>query len=102
MDRSETEGPHVMPEPLRGKVHRRLSLIEGQIRGLCKMLENDRPCAEILVQLSSVKEAMRGVTRIVVRNHLERCATDGIMSGDPDKIEKARDEIMAMLSRHAR
>lgn len=49
----------VMPE-LRDKAHRRLSSIEGQIRGLKKMLEDERPCIEVLMQLSAAQEALRG------------------------------------------
>jgi DNA-binding FrmR family transcriptional regulator len=59
MEELELLNRHVMPE-LRDKAYRRLSSIEGQMRGLKKMLEEDRPCMDILVQLSAAQEAMRG------------------------------------------
>lgn len=63
-------------------VQDRLSRIEGQVRGVARMVENQRPCAEVLAQLASIEAALRGVSRTVLRNYLERCATDAIRSGD--------------------
>lgn len=91
----------VMPE-LRDKAYRRLSSIEGQVRGLKKMLEEDRPCMEILVQLSAAQEALRGVTKLMMRNYLERCAAEGIQAGDPDKQKAVYDEIMDVFFKHVR
>lgn len=64
------------------KLQTRLSRIEGQVRGVAGMLEQQRPCIEVLQQLASVQAALRGVTKDVLRNYLERCATDAIRSGD--------------------
>ena len=60
----------------------RLSRIEGQVKGVAKMVEAQRPCLEVLQQLASVQAAMKGVTKTVLRNYLERCATDAIRSGE--------------------
>lgn len=60
----------------------RLNRIEGQVRGVSRMLGEQRPCIEVLQQLASVQAALRGVTKEVLRNYLERCATDAIRSGD--------------------
>ena len=57
----------------------RLSRFEGQVSGVSRMIEQQRPCMEVLQQLAS---ALRGVTKTVLRNYLERCATDAIRSGD--------------------
>ena len=54
---------------------KRLRRIEGQVRGLQKMVEEDRYCADILTQISSVHEALRAVGRELMRNHLKHCAT---------------------------
>src|SRR5262245_14390048 len=54
---------------------KRLRRIEGQIRGLQRMVEEDRYCADILTQISSVHEALRSVGRELVRNHLKHCAS---------------------------
>jgi DNA-binding FrmR family transcriptional regulator len=60
----------------------RLNRIEGQVRGVARMVESQRPCLEVLQQLASVQAAFRGVTKTVLRNYLERCATDAIRSGE--------------------
>jgi DNA-binding FrmR family transcriptional regulator len=60
----------------------RLSRIEGQVRGVARMVEGQRPCLEVLQQLASVQAALKGVTKTVLRNYLERCATDAIRSGE--------------------
>ncbi len=52
----------------------RLRRIEGQIRGLQKMVEDDRYCADVITQIASVQEALRGVARNLMRNHLHHCA----------------------------
>ena len=80
----------------------RLRRIEGQIRGLQKMVEDERYCADVLMQLSSVQEALRGVGRALLHNHLKHCATEAIRSGDPDKAEAMYDELMELMYKNAR
>ena len=63
---------------------RRLRRIEGQVRGLQKMVEEDRYCAEIMTQISSVHEALRAVGRELMRNHLKHCATEAIRAGNSE------------------
>ena len=58
----------------------RLRRIEGQVRGLHKMVEEDRYCADVMMQISSVHEALRAVGRELMRNHLKHCATSAIRS----------------------
>ena len=79
----------------------RLRRIEGQVRGLQKMLEEDRYCADILTQISSVHEALRSVARELMRNHLKHCATTAIRSGD-DKAEAMYDELVELMHKHMR
>jgi DNA-binding FrmR family transcriptional regulator len=81
---------------------RRLRLIEGQVRGLQKMVEDDRYCADIMVQISSVQQAMRGVGRALMRNHLKHCATKAIASGDPKQSEAMYDELLELIYKHSR
>ena len=57
---------------------RRLRRIEGQVRGLHKMVEDGRYCADIITQVASVQEALRGVGRELMRNHLKHCAAAAI------------------------
>ena len=71
----------------------RLSRIEGQVRGVSRMLEDQRPCIEVLQQLASAQAAMRGVTKDVLRNYLERCATDAIRSEDATVYDQLMEAI---------
>jgi DNA-binding FrmR family transcriptional regulator len=72
----------IYAEELNRELLDRLSRIEGQVRGVARMVEGQRPCLEVLQQLASVQAALKGVTKSVLRNYLERCATDAIRSGD--------------------
>ena len=80
---------------------RRLRLIEGQVRGLQKMVDEDRYCADILMQVSSVHEALRSVSRELMRNHLKHCATAAIKWG-PETAEPMYDELVDLMYRHSR
>ena len=80
---------------------RRLRRIEGQVRGLQKMVEEDRYCADILTQISSVQEALRAVGRELVRNHLKHCATAAIRTGAAEA-EGMYDELVDMMYKHVR
>jgi DNA-binding FrmR family transcriptional regulator len=79
----------------------RLRRIEGQVRGLQKMVEADRYCADILTQLSSVEEALRAVARELMRNHLKHCATRAMRAGS-DEAEAMVNELVDLLHRHGR
>ena len=80
---------------------KRLRRIEGQVRGLQKMVEEDRYCADILTQISSVQEALRSVGRELMRNHLKHCAAAAIRSSDAEA-EAMYDELVEMMFRHNR
>ena len=80
----------------------RLRRIEGQIRGLQKMVEEDRYCADIMVQVSAVQEALRTVGRALMRNHLRHCAAEAIGKGSPAAAEAMYDELLELIYKHAR
>ena len=80
---------------------KRLRRIEGQIRGLQKMVEEDRYCPDILVQVSSVQEALRSVGRELMRNHLKHCATHAFRQGN-EEAEAMYDELVELFHKHAR
>ena len=80
---------------------KRLRRIEGQVRGLHKMVEEDRYCADILTQIASVHEALRGVGRELMRNHLKHCATSAIRTGQGEA-EMMYDELVDMMYTHSR
>lgn len=81
---------------------RRLRRIEGQVRGLQRMVEEDRYCADILTQVSSAQEALRAVARALMRNHLAHCATHAIRSGSTEERQAMYDELLEMIYKNAR
>jgi DNA-binding FrmR family transcriptional regulator len=78
----------------------RLRRIEGQVRGLHKMVEEDRYCPDILMQVASVQEALKGVSRQLVRNHLSHCARRALQGSD-EQAQEAVDELIAVWAKHA-
>ena len=80
---------------------KRLRRIEGQVRGLQKMVEADRYCADIMVQISSVSEALRSVGRELMRNHLRHCASAAIKSGGTDA-DAMYDELIDLIYKSGR
>lgn len=79
----------------------RLKRIEGQVRGLHRMVEGDRYCADILAQLSAVHEALRGVGRELMRNHLRHCLAHA-QKTDSDAAEVMYDELVELMYKNAR
>jgi DNA-binding FrmR family transcriptional regulator len=80
---------------------KRLRRIEGQVRGLQKMVDEDRYCADIMTQIASVHEALRAVGRELMRNHLKYCAATAIRA-DGDRAEAMYDELVDLMYRHSR
>jgi DNA-binding FrmR family transcriptional regulator len=80
----------------------RLRRIEGQIRGLQKMVEEERYCADIIVQIASVQEALRGVARNLMKNHLQHCAAKALASRKPKETAEMYDELLELIYSHLR
>jgi DNA-binding FrmR family transcriptional regulator len=91
----------VDPE-LKESNRKRLRRIEGQIRGLQKMVEDDRYCADIIVQIASVQEALRGVARNLMKNHLHHCAAKALASGKSKDTAAMYDELLELIYTHLR
>ena len=90
----------VDPEIKKANV-KRLRRIEGQIRGLQKMVEEDRYCTDIIVQISSVQEALRGIGRALMRNHLRHCTTKALKEGG-EQAGEMHDELLDVIYKHLR
>lgn len=80
---------------------KRLRRIEGQVRGLQRMVEEDRYCADIMTQIASVHEALRSVGRELMRNHLRHCAATAIRAGEAEA-EAMYDELLDLMYRTVR
>jgi len=91
-----------MDPAIRASVLQRLKRIEGQVRGLQRMVEDERYCADVLMQIASAHEALRGVGKLLMRNHLEHCVTEALRSGDALAAERAYGEVLDLMYRHAR
>jgi CsoR family transcriptional regulator, copper-sensing transcriptional repressor len=81
---------------------KRLRRIEGQMRGLQRMVEEERYCADIIVQIASAQEALRGVARNLMKNHLKNCATKALLSGKPKDATAMYDELLELIYTHLR
>ncbi|MEO5511492.1 MAG: metal-sensitive transcriptional regulator [Longimicrobiales bacterium] len=80
---------------------KRLKRIEGQVRGLQRMIEEDRYCVDTMTQVASAQEALRAVGRELMRNHLKHCATSAIRESD-ERAEEMFDELIDMMYKRVR
>ena len=80
-----------MDEKSKAKVTRRLKLLEGQLRGLQKMVENDTYCIDVITQTSAVKQGLSNVEDVLLENHLDHCVHHQMSSGQAGK---AKDEVL--------
>jgi CsoR family transcriptional regulator, copper-sensing transcriptional repressor len=86
---------------LKDRNQKRLRRIEGQVRGLQRMVEEERYCADIMTQIASVQEALRSVGRELMRNHLKHCAASAIRSGEASA-EAMYDELIDLMYKNVR
>lgn len=77
----------------------RLKRVEGQVRGISKMVRDDKPCPEVLHQLNATGAALQGVAALVLRNYLDNCVTAAIRSGDKRRTDDTITELMDVLKR---
>jgi DNA-binding FrmR family transcriptional regulator len=91
-----------MRKDSKASLQKRLSRIEGQVRGLSKMVEEERYCIDIVTQISAVRAALRRVEEEVLRDHVAHCVEHAISSGSKaDQREKIA-ELMAVIGRSDR
>ena len=79
----------------------RLRRVEGQVRGLQKMVEDDRYCADVLTQIGAVQEALRAVGRELLRHHLRHCVATDLAAGG-ERSDATCDELVELFYRNAR
>jgi len=95
-------GKEVILPAARKDAATRLNRIEGQIKGIRKMVEEGRYCVEVLGQISAVHEALRGVGKLIMRNYLENCVTSSLRSGSKEKAKKVYEELMDAVYKFAK
>ena len=91
-----------MKSETKGSVAQRLARIEGQVRGLAQMVEQDRYCLDVVAQVRAAKSALAKVEQMVLADHLGSCVEQAIVSGDPDAHRKKVAELIEVFSRSDR
>lgn len=81
---------------------KRLNKIEGQVRGITRMVENHRYCVDIAMQISAVRAALQRVEEAILKDHIGHCVAHAIASGEPVEQEKKVAELMDVLGRSNR
>jgi DNA-binding FrmR family transcriptional regulator len=87
------------PDP---KLLSRLSRIEGQVRGVSRMIEEERYCIEVLDQIQAIKAALKKVEEEILKGHAEHCVAHAIASGDKGDQKQKFNELIELLGRYAR
>jgi len=95
--------PHAMgiAEPAKREILQRLARARGQVEGIQRMVRDERYCPDILQQFAAVHSALRGAEKLLLANHLERCATRAIVEGG-EAAAAVRQEIVDLLHRYVR
>jgi DNA-binding FrmR family transcriptional regulator len=91
-----------MREDIKASIQKRLGRIEGQVRGLSKMVDEDRYCIDIVTQISAVRAALRRVEEEVLRDHVAHCVEHAIASGNKTDQREKITELMAVIGRSDR
>jgi len=88
----------VKPE-LRTKVEQRLRRIAGQVAGIQRMVEEDRYCVDVLLQVAAARAALDQVGRLILTGHVERCVAEAFASGSARERRRKLDELLEVLAR---
>jgi DNA-binding FrmR family transcriptional regulator len=91
-----------MRKDIKTSVRKRLGRIEGQVRGLSKMVDEDRYCIDIVTQISAVRAALRRAEEELLKDHVSHCVEHAISSGDKADQRRKIAELMAVVARASR
>jgi DNA-binding FrmR family transcriptional regulator len=91
-----------MQKDAKKSVSARLGRIEGQVRGIARMVEEDRYCIDVLTQVSAVRAALAKVEEEVLRDHVQHCVSHAMHSGDAADKQQKVDELLAVIGKLAR
>lgn len=90
---------HAVVQPAKPALLRRLNRIEGQVRGVAKMVEDDRYCVDVLTQISAIQSALDALAMQLLESHTKGCVRSALRSGNGDE---AIDELMTVVKRFSR
>jgi len=88
--------------PHKDALVKRLRRIEGQVRGIERMVEDDRYCVDVLTQIAAVETALEAVASKVLEDHVSHCVAGALASGDEEAARAKTDELLAAVNRFAR
>ncbi len=91
-----------MQDPIKTSVRKRLGRIEGQVRGLSRMVDEDRYCIDIVTQIAAVRAALRRVEEEILKDHVAHCVEHAIHSGDKTDQRTKIAELMDVIARAQR
>jgi DNA-binding FrmR family transcriptional regulator len=91
-----------MRQDAKTSVLKRLQRIEGQVRGLARMVEDDRYCIDVVTQLSAVRAALGGVEEEILKDHVAHCVEHAIASGNKAEQRRKVSELIDVMSRASR
>lgn len=80
-------------------IAKRLARLEGQVRGVGRMVEEDRYCVDVLTQIAAVRAALKGVEKLVIDDHAAHCVEDALASGDRDDQRAKFMELVELLDK---
>ena len=78
---------------------KRLKRLEGQVRGIARMVEEDRYCVDVLTQIAAVRAALKGVEKLVINDHASHCIEDALASGDRENQRAKFTELLELLDK---
>jgi DNA-binding FrmR family transcriptional regulator len=94
--------PKLKPEPSNKpnaeQLIKRLNIIEGQVRGVKKMVTNDAYCIDVMKQIKSIKNALERVNALALEGHMKTCVTTRLRSDDPNEREKVITEVVEVFN----
>jgi len=88
-----------MRSDIKASCRKRLNRIEGQVRGLARMLDEDRYCIDIVTQISAARAALRRLEEEILRDHVAHCVEHAIVSGNKADQRRKIEELMAVVGR---
>ncbi|MFA7264072.1 MAG: metal-sensitive transcriptional regulator [Caulobacter sp.] len=91
-----------MHDQTKTSVLKRLNRVEGQVRGLSKMIADDRYCIDVVTQIAAAQAALRKVEEEILKDHVAHCVEHAIASGDADEQRRKVAELMEVFGRSAR
>ena len=88
-----------MQDATKNKCLTRLSRVEGQVRGISRMVAEDRYCIDVMTQIAAARAALNRVEEEILRDHVEHCVVNAIASGDKDEQGRKIAELLDVLGR---